>query len=78
MFRKPVEGEDISDSGSLQDVAFVETVLFNGWANVPAFNAVIGSSVALVKVLTNDNLGARWSYRSAIEFKASVEAGVCR
>ena len=61
MFRKPVEGEDISDSGSLQDVAFVETVLFNGWASVPDFNALGVPDAALVDGLMNDNLGARWS-----------------
>ena len=37
------------------------TVVFDGWSDVPAFDAVGGPAVTLVYGLINDNLGDRWS-----------------
>ena len=34
------------------------------------------SSAAFFDGLMNNNLGTKWSYRSAIEFKVSVDAGL--
>ena len=37
------------------------TLVFDEWADVPAFNAVRDPAVALFDGLMNNNLGAKWS-----------------
>ena len=52
---KPVEGEDILDTGSLLDVALGTKGIFDGWSNVPDFNALKGPDFTLVNSLMCNN-----------------------
>jgi hypothetical protein len=73
---EPVDGECIADTKSARKVALVATVVVQGWADIPAGDAVGSHAWALVGREVDNYASARWGERASIEIKVAVETGV--
>ena len=75
---EPVKGEGIANAIGARNVASVAAVVFKGWADVPAVDAVGCHVAALVGCLVDDDAGSWWGERTLVVIIVASQACVCR
>jgi hypothetical protein len=73
---EPINGEGVANAEGAWDVTFVAPVMLGGGANVPAIHSMGCHVVALFWCDVDNNSGARWRKRAAVEIEDAIEAVV--
>jgi hypothetical protein len=55
----------------------VASVVAKGRAKVPTFYGVRSPCLSYIGFLMNENFGARWGKRDAVEIKGAMHVGLC-
>ena len=75
---EPVDGQCVTDAEGAGDIALVAAVVFDGWADVPAVDAVGSHVQTLCWSDMDDDAGTRWSKGTLVEIEGAVQASVGR
>ena len=75
---EPVDGQSVAYAEGAGDVALVTAVMFDGWADIPAVDAVWTHVRTLGWREVNDDASAWWGKGTLVEIEVAVEASVGR
>ena len=75
---EPVNGQCVPDTKVAGDIAFVAAVVFDGWADIPAVDAVGSHVRTLGWSDMDDDAGTVWSKGTLVESEGALQASVGR